>query len=215
MTIMIDKKEGFVKPIRIVVTGGPCGGKSTALAYLKKTAEARGYLVLVVGETATELIGGGVAPWTCESNAAYQACQLHLQKEKERVFVQAAAGMESEKILILLDRGLLDNRAYMTEEEFAHILALRKETQEEYLAAYDAVFHLVTAAEGAEAFYTTANNAARTETPEEARRLDARLREAWSAHPYHIVIANEGSFADKMKRLADKMNQFLDEAEVK
>ena len=37
---------------------------------------------------------------------------------------------------------------------------------------YDAVFHLVTAAKGAEEFYTLSNNTARTETVEEAMNLE-------------------------------------------
>ena len=41
-------------------------------------------------ETATELITGGVAPWTCGTNAEYQKCQLKLQIEKENIFEQAA-----------------------------------------------------------------------------------------------------------------------------
>jgi len=40
---------------------------------------------------------------------------------------------------------------------------------------YDLVLHLVTAANGAEAFYTNANNTARRETAEEARDLDSRI----------------------------------------
>jgi hypothetical protein len=38
------------------------------------------------------------------------------------------------------------------------------------------VIHLVTAAIGAEKYYTTENNAARTETKEEARALDIKVR---------------------------------------
>jgi hypothetical protein len=37
------------------------------------------------------------------------------------------------------------------------------------------VLHLVTAASGAEAFYTNANNTARRETADEARDLDSRI----------------------------------------
>ena len=44
-----------------------------------------GYTVLFIPETATELITGGVAPWTCESNAEYLKCQLKLQIEKEEI----------------------------------------------------------------------------------------------------------------------------------
>ena len=69
-------------------------------------------------ETATELITGGVAPWTCGSNEEYQVCQVDLQLTKERLFVHAAESMAAEKILIVCDRGILDNKAYMTEAEF-------------------------------------------------------------------------------------------------
>jgi predicted ATPase len=194
---------------RIVVTGGPCGGKSTALSYIKKTAEAHGFCVLTVGETATELISGGVAPWTCATNATYQGFQIALQMYKEEIFLAAGATMNAEKLLLVCDRGLLDNRAYMTEEEFLSCLAARGDTPEEYLSRYDAVFHLVTAAKGADAFYTTANNAARTETPDEARRVDERLLYAWKEHPRRYVLENNGSFADKMERLTEALEEVL------
>ena len=203
-----------MRMIKIAVTGGPCGGKTTALTHIRALAEAEGYHVLTVGETATELIGGGVAPWTCRTNAEYQAYQIDLQMKKEEIFLAAARGMKKEKLLIICDRGLLDNRAYMTDEEFFSVLALRGDRYEDYLAAYDAVFHLVTAACGAEAFYTVANNKARTETPEEARDVDARLLAAWEGHPRHYVIDNRGSFADKLDRLSSALLMLLREETV-
>ncbi len=69
------------------------------------------------------------------------------------------------------------------------------------LQRYNAVFHLVTAAEGAERFYTLENNDARTETPAEARRLDHLSRAAWLGHPKHFVIDNRTDFEGKMERL--------------
>ena len=198
-----------MKIIKIVVTGGPCGGKSTALSYIKKTAEKLGFRVLTIGETATELISGGVAPWTCATNATYQGFQIALQMHKEEIFLSAAKGMQAEKLLIVCDRGLLDNRAYMTEEEFFSCLAARGEMLSSYLARYDAVFHLVTAAQGAEEFYSTENNSARTETPDEARRVDERLLYAWKEHPRRYVLENNGSFADKMERLTEALEEVL------
>lgn len=150
---------------KIVITGGPCAGKTTAMSWLQNAFTEKGYAVLFVPETATELIGGGVAPWTCGTNADYQKCQVRLQMEKERIFWQAAGTMLQQKILIVCDRGVMDNKAYMTEQEFSEILGGMGLTEVEVRDNYDAVFHLVTAAKGAEQFYTTANNAARTETP--------------------------------------------------
>lgn len=109
------------KPVditKIVITGGPCAGKTTGMSWIQNAFSSRGYRVLFVPETATELITGGVAPWTCGSNLDYQKCQVMLQLEKEKIFWQAAETMKDEKILIVCDRGVMDNKAYMTEVEF-------------------------------------------------------------------------------------------------
>ena len=50
---------------KIVITGGPCAGKTTAMSWIQSNFTKLGYTVLFVPETATELITGGVAPWTC------------------------------------------------------------------------------------------------------------------------------------------------------
>lgn len=198
---------------KIVITGGPCAGKSTAMSRIQEEFSQLGYTVLFVPETATELITGGVAPWTCGTNAEYQECQMLLQAEKERIFARAAATMPGEKFLIVCDRGMLDNKAYMTEEEFLSATANIGANEVEMRDGYDAVFHLVTAAKGAEEFYTTANNAARTETPEEARRLDDRLICAWTGHPHFRIIDNSTVFEDKMRRLITEIAAFLGEPE--
>ena len=64
---------------KIVITGGPSAGKTTAMSWVQNAFTQMGYTVLFVPETATELITGGVAPWTCGTNAEYQKCQMKLQ----------------------------------------------------------------------------------------------------------------------------------------
>ena len=161
---LLQKQEDarMAEITKIVITGGPCAGKSTAMSWIQNAFTQMGYAVLFVPETATELITGGVAPWTCRTNSEYQKCQLRLQLDKERVFEQAANAMEAEKVLIVCDRGALDNKAYMDRLEFSQVLGHLGMNEVELRDTYDAVFHLVTAAKGAEEFYTTANNAART-----------------------------------------------------
>ena len=44
---------------RIVLTGGPCAGKTTALADIKARLQSLGFAVLCVPEVATLLFGGG------------------------------------------------------------------------------------------------------------------------------------------------------------
>jgi CYTH domain-containing protein len=121
--------------------------------------------------------------------------------------------MAAEKILIVCDRGALDNKAYMTDLEFACVLGALGCNEVELRDNYDAVFHLVTAAKGAEKHYTTANNTARTETVEQAAALDDKLIAAWTGHPHLRVIDNATDFEDKLKRLMAEIRSFLGEPE--
>ncbi len=198
---------------KIVVTGGPCGGKSTALTWIQNAFTQMGYTVLFVPETATELISGGVAPWTCGTNAEYQRCQMHLQIEKEKIFEMAAKTMPAEKILIVCDRGTLDNKAYMSKLDFDAVLWELGTNEVELRDNYGAVFHLVTAAKGAEEFYTTENNSARTEGIAEAAALDDRLISAWTGHPHFRIIENNADFEGKMNNLIREISSFLGEPE--
>lgn len=198
---------------KIVITGGPSAGKTTAMSWVQNAFTQMGYTVLFVPETATELITGGVAPWTCGTNAEYQKCQMKLQIEKEKIFEQAARTMTADKVLIVCDRGTLDNKAYMNDIEFAEVIQFIGSNEVELRDNYDAVFHLVTAAKGAEEFYTTVNNSARTETVEEAAALDDKLISVWTGHPHLRVIDNTTNFEEKMKRLIAEIASFLGEPE--
>ena len=196
---------------KIVITGGPCAGKTTAMSWIQRHFTKQGYTVLFVPETATELITGGVAPWTCGTNADYQLCQMELQLKKEELFERAAATMPAEKMLIVCDRGTLDNKAYMNDEEFDRVLTKLGSNEVELRDRYDGVFHLVTSAKGAEQFYTTENNAARTETVEQAAALDDRVIAAWTGHPHLRIIDNATEFENKLKRLIKEISTFLGE----
>lgn len=198
---------------KIVITGEPCAGKSTAMSRIQSYFSELGYRVLFVSETATELITGGVTPWTCDTNTDYQRCQMMLQLEKERIFEAAASTMKDEKILIVCDRGIIDNKAYMNAKEFENVVNSLSSNEVELRDNYDAVFHLVTAAKGAEEFYTTANNSARTETAEQAAELDDKLIAAWTGHPHFRVIDNATDFDGKIKHLLSEISSFLGEPE--
>ncbi len=200
---------------KIVITGGPCAGKTTAMSWIKDAFAGRGYAVIFVPETATELISNGVAPWTLDTGFDYQLCQMKLQIYKEKVFEEAAEKMlGANKVLIVCDRGIMDNKAYMPENEFNMAFLRLNLNETEMRDSYGAVFHLATAAKGAEEFYTLSNNQARTETVEEATALDDRLMSAWTGHPHFRVIDNAQGFEDKMKRLIDEISAFLGEIET-
>ena len=199
------------KITKIVITGGPCAGKTTAMSWIQNAFTKLGYAVLFVDETATQLITGGAAPWLNNSNRDFQWHLLQLQAAKERAFADIAQTMKSDKILIVCDRAAIDNCAYMTEQEFGWVLKQMQTNKVALRDQYDAVFHLVTAAKGAEKYYTLANNQARTETLEEATSLDDKLIAAWTGHPHFRVIDNSTGFEEKMHRLIREISAFLGE----
>lgn len=209
----MKEREQMKKITIIVLTGGPCAGKTTAMSWMQNNLPQYGYKVLFVPETASELIGGGVTPWDCGSNLEYQRCQMELQLEKERIFRQGAESMQAGKILIVCDRGAIDNKAYMSDLDFLQLCEGLHTNEVELRDRYDAVFHLVTAAKGAIDAYTNANNKARTETPEQATALDDKLIAAWTGHPHLRVIDNSTNFEDKLKRLLREILTFLGEPE--
>ena len=173
----------------------------------------KGYAVLFVDETATQLISGGAAPWLSTSGRDFQRWLLQLQLDKERAFTEIGRTLKNKKILIVCDRGALDNRAYMSDADFRYVLKAMNTNEVALRDQYDAVFHLVTAAKGAERYYTLANNAARTETPEQAAALDDKLVAAWTGHPHFRVIDNTTEFYAKMRRLLGEIVSYLGEPE--
>lgn len=57
MDEIISTEEKNEKQIyKIVITGGPCAGKSTALTWIQNEYTKKGYTVIFVPESATELI---------------------------------------------------------------------------------------------------------------------------------------------------------------
>lgn len=86
----------------------------------------------------------------------------------EDIFLETA--IESEQpTVILCDRGVMDGMAYTTNEVWQALLDdTHWSTIQLRDRRYEAVIHMVTAANGAQKFYSDANNEARYETVEEA-----------------------------------------------
>ncbi|MBR3235015.1 MAG: ATP-binding protein [Atopobiaceae bacterium] len=183
---------------KIVITGGPCAGKTTLIGILVPELVQRGCRVHVLDECATEVLAQGLNPTTCGSVLAFQRHVFDRQLEKE-----AALADLPDNVIVLLDRGLMDNAGYLPDDELDMLLAERNMTRADAYARYDAVIHLVTAAIGAETYFSHATNEHRLEGVEEAVRVDRALLRGWSGHPNLRVIDNEGSFEDKLGRAVE------------
>lgn len=188
------------KIFHLCFTGGPCGGKSTAITKVFAELTKRGYTVLVVPESATEIIVNGITA-DIIGNKKFQEFLFEKQIKKEKLYHKVTKCIQNDKIVIIYDRGLMDSKCYMSDEEFKNLLKVYKTNEMEIKSRYDAIFHLVTAANGASNYYTTANNSARKEGVEEAIALDNRCIEVWTGHPHFRVIDNSTDFENKIKRL--------------
>lgn len=209
--------------IHVVFTGGPGGGKSTAVAAIPGEIEARGYGVLTVPEAATILIEGGFPIREALAAAekgdmrllwAFQKAITRTQHEQRRIAEDLAVAMHEatgKRFVIIHDRGIADNGAYVGTEKFNQLLYECEIDLFQARDRYDVVIHLVTAADGAEEFYTLDNNAARTETPELARELDKKTRAAWHGHEHFKVIDNSTSFERKINRVKAEILNALQE----
>ena len=188
--------------VRIVLTGGPAAGKTSLVSrILKEFKSEDGWKVIIIPETATELISGfGLGPFPgCMSMEEFQYFVVADQLHKEQLALKGAQTVPEEKVMIIYDRAIFDDLAYVPIDQFTAILSHFGKTPSEIMAGYDAVLHLVTCAKGAEFAYNF-GNAARYEDISVAREKDDLALEAWSSHPNVRVIDNSVDFEDKINR---------------
>jgi predicted ATPase len=174
--------------MRIVLTGGPGGGKTTAADLFQREI---GDHVVVVPEAATLLFAGGF-PRVDEPEAAraVQRAIYHVQRNLEDVQSARFPG----KILIC-DRGTVDGAAYWPDAPDGFFASMGSSMEAE-LERYDAVIFFETAAAGD--VHIQGNNPHRIEDGETARALDKRLRQLWMRHPRFVLVPHNASFFKKI-----------------
>lgn len=113
--------------VRILLTGGPCAGKTTAIADVTQDLTQLGYKVLVVPEAATTLMKGGAfivsTGFTETQGLMFQKVLMKLQVALEDSFIEigklAAHGQSPQHdIVVLIDRGLMDGSAYVSKTQW-------------------------------------------------------------------------------------------------
>lgn len=144
---------------KIVLTGGPCAGKTTALVKIIEHFTSRGYKVFTIPEVPTLFIQAGMDYLTPNKNLFYEGekATLEIQLALEDKFMKMAQQCD-EPAVIICDRGAMDISAYMDPATWEQITrSVGTSTDELREHRYDAVLHLVSAADGAEKYYTTTN----------------------------------------------------------
>lgn len=186
----------------VVLTGGPAAGKTSIVSAIR---DEYGSTVEVIPEAAQMLIAGGfpmpsadldwTQAWQYDFQDALQPLQLSLERHHRR---QAIA---TDKKLLLCDRGLLDQAAYLPggTDEF---LERYEMTKERIFARYDRVLHLGTIATNQQDYERVNALQARVEQgPQQILHADERTRQAWAGHPAVRVIPATENIEDKIQQV--------------
>ncbi len=194
-------EEGPDRPIReflpkrvpsVVLTGGPCSGKSTLMALFR---QEYGGILHCVPETATIVIDqvGAKPPVNDpEGMRTFQRVIYRVQNSFEKVAHRQA--FKDGKKALLLDRGTADAAAYMT-KGVADLERVCETRMDDEYARYDGVICLdVPPKDVYDA--NKANNPARSETHAQAAKLGDRIVSAWGDHPRFRFI--RGSWEEKV-----------------
>lgn len=189
---------------RIVLTGGPCSGKSTVMEALKKRFGDR---LHCVPEVATIVIGQvGVKPWTGGARNLLSAQRLIYRAQRAFEDASDSQARTDGKTAMLLDRGVGDIRAYLPAglslEQLAHT------TVEHEFARYDLVIVLDSPSRDVYEAHK-GDNAARTETYEAAAELGRRIRDAWEGHPNFRFVADTATWEAKEAAVVAHVESFL------
>ncbi|MGE5086356.1 MAG: ATP-binding protein [Bacillota bacterium] len=172
--------------VKVAITGGPSGGKTTLIEALKKEL---GQKCAVVPEAASILYRGGFPRSKEPQGIIHTQRAIYMtQKELENMITTLSG-----KPLIVCDRGSMDALAYWPADAGDFLASVNSDRETEF-ARYDWVLHLDTASAD---FYDT-TNPIRTETFQEAWELNDKVKSAWAGHPRHIVISHSEDFLSKM-----------------
>jgi len=185
---------------RIVLTGGPGGGKTTAADLFRREIGER---VVIVPEAATMLFSGGF-PRVAHDGAieATQTAIYHLQRNLEDV--QACRYPER---VLLCDRGTVDGAAYWPTDPIDFFASVNSSLEAE-LARYDAVIFFESAARGG--MQIEGGNPTRIESIAAAAALDEQLCSLWSQHPRFERVPHNTSFVAKIMAGLEVMQRLVD-----
>jgi len=209
----VNQTGDKIKVYLFCITGGPCAGKTTSMQYLAEKFSPK-FKVYTLPEVATMTVQTGVniipSEFTPDTHTAFTKGIMKMQMDLEDYIFNIAKNGKQDSI-VFADRGMIDNLAYCTPEVKERVLKETGWTLEKISnQRYDACFHLVTAADGAEEFYTLENNVARSEGPELARMLDKWTQNAWVCHNNHFIIDNnQKGFNMKMAKTYGLVANFL------
>jgi hypothetical protein len=214
---MAGRESASSRPFVVVLTGGPCAGKTSAMAFLRDRLSKRGFQVLTVPENATHFLANseGFQPeWAGKpAQVAMQRIFLEYQMAQEEAFKAFAHLHPTKRSILLLDCCTLNSKVYLTDEQWKQVLQLpghTRLTEQQLFARYDLVIHMVSCAfEGLYEWGPGSNNPGRYHSPEEAKECDKRSLDVFANHTQVRVVPHFPNFHSKMQQVLHFLNDAL------
>lgn len=189
------------KIVHVPISGGPCSAKTSSSVHIREKAMQLGIKTIFVPEAARsyfQAIGRDT-----ESIYSQQRGIFSLQLANEAFYrkkAQQILEFTNSRVLVIYDRSLMDNKAYMPKHQWIDLMKDFSTSEFKISKRYTNPLHLVTAADGAEKFYV--NDPERSESPSEARVIDQKLQTIWNGLADHVSIIK-----NKPGGLDQKMNE--------
>ena len=187
---------------KIVLTGGPSGGKTQALNRLKKSIEAYGVKVFTVTEAAAVVLNNGFLGERrgYEFQKAIAMRQIYAEERAQQLSKDC-------KSLIICDRGLMDAKVYLDDSGFQRLKKELNMTDVQLRDRYDAVFHMDSTSENDAVIYE--KDDIRDESREEAQSVNELSLRAWCGNPHYRFIPVCDTFEEKFNILLREVKLFL------
>lgn len=203
--------------IKVVLTGGPCAGKTTALNSIREYLAQNNISFVSVPETATELILNEIKPLGEDTIYKFQSLVFKKQLSKEQIAEEylREVKQECDKCVIIYDRGIIDNKAYLSgKDDFKNIVKQSQMTEIDILDSYDLVLDLISTARCKQEVYNMLNKA-RMEDIKTAIKVDEKTSLAWMAHRNLKIITSSMSLEEETKIIIEHIKEILSGVKIK
>ena len=196
---------------KIVLTGGPCGGKSATLASIDKNYKKEGHNFYLIDETATTLfinefnkiLINGQSISKFDFQTIIFLVQFIKEYNAETDFLYKGNGNKS---TIICDRGLLDGKAYMNNSDFKNMLKKFNLDESFLLKTYSVVFHLTS-------IYFKDKDFFKEHRPfavDDVLDIDYNLWEIWKKCPNHFIVPITNLIEEKINIIYKYLDDVID-----
>ena len=196
----------------IIITGGPCAGKTSAVSHLERVF---GGGIMTVPDVARHIQQAFPRPEMQADVGTKLAVMRHLrtaaariQEELETAYV--TVGRKLSVKVIVYDGGVLDGAAYWPEGT-GNFLSEMKLRKDEVCGQYRAIIHLQSLAVSQPEIYQKLRREHRHAPTSEAQLADQIIRQVWSSHTNHHLITTESTEPDVQQKVVELVQLLVPE----